>query len=184
MLAGMDFHTGDVELMADKALCRTKVNAYNSIDDNEKDCAEKRREALENIFGAVGEKAFIKPPFRCDYGYRIFIGKNFFANFDCVFLDGGRITIGDNVMIGPNTGIFAITHPKNPEERAKGIGIPKDVTIGNNVWIGGNATILPGVTLGNNVIVGAGAVVTKSFPDDVIVTGNPAKITGSVWEVK
>lgn len=176
MLAGLPFYTGDPELMKDKAAARTAANRYNAIDDSEPDCAVKRQESLHSIFGSCGTGAFIKPPFHCDYGYQISVGDHFFANFDCVLLDGGKITIGDHCMLAPGVCIFAITHPADPQERAKGIGIPKDVTFGNNVWIGGNATILPGVTLGNNVIVGAGSVVTKSFPDNVEIAGNPADI--------
>lgn len=176
MLHGLPFRTGDSELMADKAAARIKADLYNAVSDSESDCAAKRTTALKNCFGHCGEGAFIKPPFHCDYGYQISVGDHFFANFDCVLLDGGKITIGDHCMLGPEVCIFAITHPLDPKEREKGIGIPKDVTIGDHVWIGGNATILPGVTLGNNVVVGAGSVVTKSFPDNVVIAGNPAVV--------
>lgn len=118
----------------------------------------------------------IKPPFHCDYGYNIFLGENFFANFDCVFLDAAPIRIGKNCMIGPKTCIYAVGHPLEPDERAKGIGLPEEVIIGDNCWIGGGVTILPGVTLGDNVVVGAASVVTKSFPSNVVIAGNPAKV--------
>lgn len=182
MLQGMEFLTGDPELMADKAKARCNANEYNAISDEEADASERRVKKLKAMFGACGEKPFIKPPFRCDYGYRIFVGNNFFANFDCVFLDAGRIVFGDNCMVGPKTSILAITHPLDPAERSKGIGIPKDVIIGNNVWLGANVTILPGVELGDNVVVGAGSVVTKSFPKNVVIAGNPAKIIRSIPE--
>lgn len=173
MTAGEPFYTNDPDLMEDKKNARTLAECYNRTSEDE---SEYRREFLHKLFGKCGEKIFIKPPFRCDYGYNIRLGENFFANFDCVFLDAAVITIGDNCMIGPQTNIYAVGHPINPTERAKSIGLPSPVTIGNNVWIGGNVTILPGVTLGDNVVVGAGSVVTKSFPDNVVIAGNPAVI--------
>ncbi|MBQ7637325.1 MAG: sugar O-acetyltransferase [Clostridia bacterium] len=172
MAAGTAFCTGDAQLLADKARARERAEAYNRSPEND----EEREKMLSGLFAECGAGIRIKPPFHCDYGYRIFLGKNFFANFDCVILDAGKVTIGDNCMLGPGTHIYAITHPEDPSERAKGAGIPKDVTIGNNVWIGGHATILPGVTLGDNVIVGAGSVVTKSFPANCVIAGNPARI--------
>lgn len=176
MMAGRPFLTGAPELSADKAAARVATAGYNAILDSDPDCAAKREAALQGIFGHCGAGAFLKPPFHCDYGYNISIGEHFFANFDCVLLDAGKITIGDHCMFGPQCCVLAITHPKDPTERDKGIGIPKDVTIGNHNWFGANVTILPGVTLGDNVVVGAGAVVTKSFPDNVVIAGNPAVV--------
>lgn len=177
MLSGMAFKTGDSELMENKKNARILAEKYNHSSEDDLDY---RKSLLKQLFGKCGTKIMIKPPFHCDYGYQIFVGENFFANFDCVFLDAAPIEIGDNCMIGPKTCIYAISHPFNPKERQNGIGIPQKVTIGHNVWIGGGVTILPGVSLGNNVIVGAGSVVTKSFPDNVVIAGNPAKIIKTI----
>lgn len=173
MLTGEVFKANDTELMNEKKQARTLAEKYNHSSEDDLDL---RYSLLKKLFGKCGKKIMIKPPFHCDYGYQIFVGENFFANFDCVFLDAAPIEIGDNCMIGPKTCIYAVTHPLDFRERQKGVNIPKKVSLGNNVWIGGSVTILPGVCLGNNVIVGAGSVVTKSFPDNVIIAGNPAKI--------
>ena len=173
MTAEEPFCTNDSQLMKDKKNARTLAEQYNHTTEEDN---ELRQELLHQIFGKCGEKIFIKPPFHCDYGYNIFLGENFFANFDCVFLDAAPITIGKNCLIGPQTGIYAVGHPLDVENRNAGIGVPKAVTIGDNVWTGGHVTILPGVTLGNNCVVGGGSVVTKSFPDNVVIAGNPARI--------
>ena len=137
---------------------------------------QKRTELLIELFGSTGEKIQIEPDFRCDYGYNLHVGANFFANFNCVFLDVCEIRIGDNCMIAPGVHIYTATHPVSPVDRNKGTeyGIP--VIIGDNVWIGGSAVINPGVNIGNNVVIASGAVVTKDVPANVIVGGNPARI--------
>ncbi|TWD94537.1 maltose O-acetyltransferase [Neobacillus bataviensis] len=145
-------------------------NVSLETDDN------KRTELLKELFGSTGESLYIEPTFRCDYGYNIHVGENFFANFDCVFLDVCEIRIGNNCFIAPGVHIYTATHPLNTKERISGAeyGIP--VTIGDNVWIGGRAIINPGVKIGNNVVIASGAIVTKDVPDNVVVGGNPAKI--------
>ena len=166
------FLTNDPQLMEDKKNARLLCSRFNHSPEDE----ALRKSLLKELLGGCGEEIAVKPPFRCDYGYNIFVGEDFFMNFDCVFLDAAPISIGAHCMIGPKTCIYAIGHPLDAESRRKKIGIPKPVTIGDNVWIGGGVTILPGVTIGDNTVVAAASVVTKSFPGNVVVAGNPARI--------
>lgn len=131
---------------------------------------------LKSFFGSVGEHSNVLSGFTCDNGKNIHVGRNFLANYHVTILDCGPVTIGDYVMIGPNTMISTVNHPMTPMGRRKHLAIVKPVKIGNDVWIGGNVTILPGVTIGNNVVVAAGAVVTKDVPDNTLVGGVPAKV--------
>jgi len=135
-----------------------------------------RLPVIKELLAAVGENVSIGPGFNCDYGLHITAGKNFLTNYNVTILDIMPVTIGDYVMIGPNTLISTVNHPLTPQGRRKHLGIGKPVKIGNDVWIGGNVTILPGVNIGNNVIIAAGAVVTKDVPDNSLVGGVPAKL--------
>lgn len=138
---------------------------------------EKERESLlRELFGSVGNNPSVKPGFICDIGSNIHIGDNFITNFNVTILDMVSVTIGNNVWLGPNVGIYAVAHPMDAAGREQRLGIAKPITIGDNVWIGGNSVILMGVTIGNNVVVGAGSVVTKEIPDNAVVIGNPARI--------
>lgn len=173
MLHGERYHAGDPELVKDRLNARRLTRLFNQsleTDDTQ------RSELLKEMFGSTGKNLYIEPAFRCDYGFNIHVGENFYANFDCVFLDVCEIRIGDNCFIAPGVHIYTATHPLNAEERISGVeyGIP--VTIGHNVWIGGRAVINPGVKIGNNVVIASGAVVTKDVPDNVVVGGSPAKI--------
>ena len=174
---------GELYIASDEVLVNERLNARrltrlfnNTLEDE----IEKRTEILKELFGEVGENIYIEPTFKCDYGYNIKVGDNFYANFDCVMLDVCPITIGNNVFLAPGVHIYTATHPLNPEERNSGAEFGKSVKIGDSVWIGGRAVICPGVTIGNNVVVAAGAVVTKDVPDNVVVGGNPAKIIKSI----
>ena len=172
MIAGELYHSADEALSRDRLRARRLIHRYNHSLAEEHTL---RQQILADLFGQVTE-AYIEPTFRCDYGYNIFLGNNFFANFDCVMLDVCPIRIGDNCMLAPGVHIYTATHPIDPVARNSGAELGKPVTIGNNVWIGGRAVINPGVTIGDNVVVASGAVVTKDVPDNVVVGGNPARI--------
>lgn len=128
------------------------------------------------------ENAFINPPFYCDYGNHIEVGKNFFANYNCTILDVGKVIIGDNCMLAPNVAIYTAGHPLHPDSRNSGYEYGIDVTIGDNCWIGGNSVICPGVHIGSNVVIGAGSVVTKDIPDWSVATGNPCRVLRQITE--
>lgn len=152
---------------------------YNNLRPSQR----KEREAiLRKAFGSVGEAPWIETPFQCDIGETTHIGDHFFANHGCCFLDGGGVYIGNNVLIGPNTGIYTPEHAFDPELRAQGYEISRPVHIGDNVWIGGSVSILGGVTIGENTIIGAGSVVTHDIPANVIAAGNPCKVLRPLTE--
>lgn len=136
----------------------------------------RQKEILHKLLGSHGERYHINQPFRCDYGCNIFIGEDFFANFNLTILDEACVTIGDHAFIGPNVSVYTACHPLDASERNSGDQWAMPVTIGNNVWIGGSATILPGVTVGDNAVVGAGAVVSHDVPAGCVVAGNPARV--------
>jgi maltose O-acetyltransferase len=173
MIAGEVYNPFDAELINLRTEARKKTEAYNrtSIDEY-----ELRKKILNELFGRAGNNIYIEPMFNCDYGFNIYVGENFYANYNCVILDVAEVIIGDNCLIAPQVGIYTATHPINPNERNSGKEYGKKIIIGNNCWIGGNAVINPGVTLGDNVVVASGAVVTKNFGDNVMVGGNPAKV--------
>ncbi len=172
MLAGQLYRADDKELSAMHLhavrLCE-KLN-YGCLDE------EERSQIARSLFGKCGKKILLGRGFWCDYGCNIEVGENFFTNFGVVILDVCKVTIGDNCLIAPQAGIYTACHPLERDKRVSYLELGKPVTIGDDCWIGGRAVILPGVTLGDNVVVGAGAVVTKSFPSNVVIAGNPAKI--------
>ena len=128
------------------------------------------------------ERAFINPPFYCDYGFNIEVGKRFFANYNCTIIDVAKVKIGDNCMFGPNVSLYTAGHPVHPDTRNSGYEYGKEIIVGDNVWIGGNTVVCPGVHIGNNVVIGAGSVVTKDIPDWCIAVGNPCKVLRIITE--
>jgi maltose O-acetyltransferase len=176
---------GDLYLADDPAIAelatdsRERMAAYNASAPGDRD---EQRRLLEGLLREVGEDTVVRPPLYVDYGSNIRIGARTFANFGLVALDVADITIGDDVQIGPNVQLLTPTHPVEPTPRRDKWEAAKPITIGNNVWLGGGAIVLPGVSIGDNTVVGAGAVVTKDLPADVIAVGNPAKVIGSIGE--
>jgi maltose O-acetyltransferase len=173
MLDGELYNAADPELVKERENARRLTRLYNQTTETE---YENRTRILKELLGSTGEQFFIEPAFRCDYGYNIHIGENFYANFDCVILDVCEVRIGENCFMAPGVHIYTAAHPIHPFERIAGPEFGKPVTIGDNCWIGGRAVINPGVTIGKNVVVASGSVVTKDVPDNVVVGGNPARI--------
>lgn len=171
--AGLEYDFWDDEVNARKQYAMEWCEKIHQIDQKDEDAIA---DALTQFFGSAGEIPWVGPGFQCDYGKNIHVGKHFIANYNVTILDIAPVHIGDHCMIGPNTLITSVGHPLDPQKRRNHIGIAKPVNIGDDVWIGGNCTILPGVTIGNNVVVAAGAVVTKDVPDNCVVGGVPARV--------
>lgn len=141
-----------------------------------------REAILRRLLGAVGEECYFEPTFRCEFGFNIRVGDHFYANFDCVMLDGGGITIGDHVLFGPKVGIYTSNHAIDAGERVAGGCYAKPVTIGDRVWVGGGVTINQGVSIGDDTIIGSGSVVTRPIPAGVIAVGNPARVLREITD--
>ncbi|XXZ10794.1 sugar O-acetyltransferase [Sorangium sp. So ce315] len=177
MLAGDLYIADDPEIAERSAAALDLMAAYNATSVRQRPL---RRRLLEQLLGSIGEGTEIRPPFYVDYGSQITIGARCFANFGLVALDVAPITIGDDVLMGPNVQLLTPTHPVAPEPRRQKWEAAKPITIGNNVWLGGGAIVLPGVTIGDNTVVGAGSVVTRDLPANVIAVGNPARVIRSI----
>lgn len=177
MLAGDPYIADDPEIAERSAAALDLMAAYNATSVRQRPL---RRRLLEQLLGSVGEGTEIRPPFYVDYGAHITIGARCFANFGLVALDVAPITLGDDVQIGPNVQLLTPTHPVEPEPRRQKWEAAKPIKIGNNVWLGGGAIVLPGVTIGDNTVVGAGSVVTRDLPANVIAVGNPARVIRSI----
>ena len=135
-----------------------------------------RTELIRRLFGRTGKNFQIEQPFYCDYGYNIEIGENFYANVNCVILDGAAVRFGDNVFIAPDCGFYTAGHPFDVEQRNKGLEYAHPITVGNNVWIGAKVCVLPGVTIGDNCVIGAGSIVTRDIPAGSLAVGNPCRV--------
>lgn len=158
---------------------KKKIYEFNRCEPEE---MQRSQELLKQILGKTGENVWIEAPFHCDYGYNIEVGENFFANYNLVILDVGKVKIGKNVQFAPNVAIYTAGHPVHPDSRNSGYEYGIDITIGDNVWLGGNTVVMPGVHIGNNVVIGGGSVVTKDIPDDVIAVGNPCRVLRKITE--
>ena len=179
MLAGLPYKAWLDGLEEERELCKQKVYEFNLLPPKER---SRIPALLKELLGKTVDSLWVEPPFHCDYGWNIEVGENFFANYNLTILDVGKVTIGKNVMIAPNVSIYTAGHPVHPDSRNSGYeyGIP--ITIGDNVWIGCGAIILPGVTIGDNVVIGAGSVVTKDIPSNVIAAGNPCNVIREITD--
>ncbi len=179
MIAGLPYIGGRDGL--DKLLLKARYlqNEFNNSDPGD---LENRKRILGELLGSMGENTYIEPPFRCDYGFNISVGKNFYSNFNLVILDPAPVTIGDNCFIASNVAIYTAGHPLHHEQRNKALEYGIEVKIGNNVWIGGNTVINPGVTIGDNTVIGSGSVVTKDIPSGVIAVGNPCRVLRKITD--
>lgn len=165
--------------------CGEEMNAYkrilhelNTVDRTDGDAI---CEIVKRLFGK-SDGAFVNPPFYCDYGKNIEVGKNFFANYNCMIIDVAKVTIGENCMMAPNVAIYTAGHPIHPAARNSAYEYGIEVTIGDNVWLGGNTVVVPGVHIGSNVVIGAGSVVTKDIPDWSVAVGNPCRVVKKITE--
>lgn len=171
-------YIADASVMEEMMKCRRILQRLNFMD----------RSDLEGIAGVVRELlgssdgAFINPPFYCDYGSHIKVGRNFFANYNCTIIDVAEVTIGENCQMAPNVAIYTAGHPIYPSTRNSAYEYGKAVTIGDNVWLGGNTVVCPGVHIGSNTVIGAGSVVTKDIPDWCIAAGNPCRVIRKITE--
>jgi maltose O-acetyltransferase len=172
MLAGDLYRSADPGLVAERQRAVALLAHFNAVAGNK---LEEASALLRELLAAGGETAVIQPVFACDYGYNIRLGRNAFINYNCVFLDCAPIGIGDDAQIGPAVQIYTATHPMDAAIRRSGLESARPVTIGNDVWIGGGAIILPGVCIGNAAVIGAGSVVTRDVPAGAVVAGNPAR---------
>jgi maltose O-acetyltransferase len=174
MLAGELYQANDAELEADRAAAGAWMARYNAaLGASDAD----RRTLLRELLAEAGDGAVIRPPFHCDYGYNIRVGPDVFFNFNCVILDVVAVTIGARTQVGPAVQVYTADHPRDPSVRRTGVEFGRPIQIGQDVWIGGGAIILPGVTIGDNAVIGAGSVVTRNVPAGSTARGNPARIT-------
>jgi maltose O-acetyltransferase len=177
MLAGDLYIADDPELARDSQRAMALTEAFNRLPAAEPD---ERRRILCELFDAYGDGTEIRPPFHCDYGYQIRIGAHTFANFGLVVLDVARVTIGDDVQIGPYVQLLTASHPIDPQARRDKWESAAPITIGDNVWLGGGVIVCPGVTVGAHTVVGAGSVVTRDLPPNVVAVGSPARVVRTI----
>ena len=169
----------DPEIIEEETRCADLCYEFNQCRPSD---TKKQKELLTKILGSMKENPVITAPFYCDYGFNISIGKNFYTNHNVTILDGAKVTFGDNVFIAPNCVFSTAGHAIDSEQRSRGLEIALPITVGDNVWIGINVSVLPGVTIGNNTIIGAGSVVNKNIPEGVIAAGNPCKVIRKITE--
>ena len=169
----------DSELQDEMKRAKCVLFKYNQLPPDQE---EEKDRILTSFLGKKGKNTVILSPFQCDYGYNIEIGENFYANMNCVILDEAKVTFGDNVFIAPSCGFYTAGHPLDVEQRNRGLEYARPIRVGNNVWIGAQVCILPGVTIGDNTVIGAGSVVNRDIPANVIAAGNPCRVIREITE--
>ena len=167
----------DEALIFERAVCKALCVEYNHLHPSE---IAKRQAVIRKLFGKTGRHFLIEQPFYCDYGYNIEVGENFYANVNCVMLDGAKIIFGDNVFIAPGCSFYTAGHPLDVAQRNAGLEYAYPIMVGDNVWIGGNCILLPGVSIGENSVIGAGSVVTGNIPANVVAVGNPCRVIRTI----
>ena len=173
MLTGLLYNPCINELETERLYAQDLCFELNQLPPS---AAHKRQQLLKKLLGKTTEQFTIMPGFQCDYGYNIEIGENFFANFNCIILDAAKVTFGHNVLVAPNCGFYTSGHPLDSQTRNSGLEFAKPITIGNNVWIGGNVIVLSGVTIGDNSVIAAGSIVERDIPSNVIAMGTPCRV--------
>lgn len=171
----------DEELIAERLRCKEICHEYNHLMPS---LIKEREGLIKHLFGKTGRRFLIEQPFYCDYGYNIEIGEDFYANVNCVILDGAKVRFGNNVFIAPNCGFYTAGHPLDAGRRNKGLEYARPITIGNNVWIGAQVCVLPGVTIGDNCVIGAGSVITKDIPPYSLAVGNPCRVIRKICQTE
>ena len=178
MLRGLLYDANyDAEMLAERNKAKELCYQFNMT--RPSDVAQQAA-IMKRLLGKTNGAFSILPPFWCDYGFNIEIGENFFANHNCVILDGGKVSFGDNVFIGPNCGFYTAGHPIDVQRRNMGLEYARPIAVGSNVWIGAGVHVMPGVTIGSNVVIGGGSVVVCHIPDNVVAVGNPCRVVKTI----
>jgi maltose O-acetyltransferase len=173
MLRGELYRGASAQLSRERARARDLMRFLNASREEDQ---ELRQRIITKLFGAVGERIFIDPPFYCSFGSNLYVGDDVFINLNCFLLDNARIDIGDRVMLGPNVQLYTGDHPVDVETRRKWLEFAKPIRIGSDVFVGGGVIVCPGVTIGDGSVIGAGSVVTRDIPAGVVAAGNPCRV--------
>lgn len=180
MIRGELYYADSDEILTkERIYCKDLCAEYNRLMPSD---IKNRNKIIHKLIGKTGERFWIEQNFWCDYGYNITLGEDFYANHNLVILDGAKVTFGSHCFVAPNCGFYTAGHPLDAQQRNSGLEYAKSITVGNNVWFGGNVIVLPGVTIGDNVVIGAGSVVNKNIPSNVIAAGNPCHIIREITE--
>lgn len=179
MVAGRPYLAGEGDLPRRRQRAGELCFRFNTFSPSQ---AKERCELLRELFGKVGSGCWIEPPFHCDYGSNILVGENFYANYGLVVLDCAPVSIGNNVFVAPQVGLYTAGHPLDATLRREGWEDAHPISIGDDVWVGGHVVILPGVTIGSGTVIAAGSVVTRDMPEGVLAAGNPCRVLRSIVE--